>query len=146
MAIIKQYHRDTNTTYVYESTSYWDAEKQQSRSRRRVIGKIDPETGEVVPTGKRGRKKSAPQAPDAGAAGNAASATDCGALQEEVRRQQIEIRALREQAASLEEENRRLRASLSKAGALAEKIAALCPTQAEALRPGPNAPCHPAEL
>ena len=31
MAIIKQYHRDTDTTYVYESTSYWDAEKGQSR-------------------------------------------------------------------------------------------------------------------
>ena len=57
MAIIKQYHRDTDTTYVYESTSYWDAEKGQSRSKRRVIGKIDPGTGEIVPTGKRGRSK-----------------------------------------------------------------------------------------
>ena len=57
MAIVKQYHKDTDTTYVYESTSYWDAEKGQSRSKRRVIGKIDPETGEIVPTGKRGRTK-----------------------------------------------------------------------------------------
>lgn len=57
MAIIQQYHRDTNTTYVYESTSYWDAEKGQSRSKRKCIGKIDPATGEMVPTGKRGRKK-----------------------------------------------------------------------------------------
>lgn len=57
MAIIQQYHRDTNTTYVYESTSYWDAEKGQSRSKRKCIGKIDPDTGEMVPTGKRGRKK-----------------------------------------------------------------------------------------
>ena len=23
MAIVKQYHKDTNTTYVYESESYW---------------------------------------------------------------------------------------------------------------------------
>ena len=53
MAIVKQYHKDTNTTYVYESESYWDAEKGQSRSRRRVIGKLDPETGEIIPTGKR---------------------------------------------------------------------------------------------
>ena len=51
MAIVKQYHKDTNTTYVYESESYWDAEKGQSRSRRRVIGKLDPETGEIIPTG-----------------------------------------------------------------------------------------------
>ncbi|MBO7711338.1 MAG: hypothetical protein J6S83_12780 [Lachnospiraceae bacterium] len=56
MAIIKQYHKDTDTTYVYESISYWDEEKKQSRSKRRVIGKLDPETGEIVPTGKRGRK------------------------------------------------------------------------------------------
>ena len=56
MAIIKQYHKDTDTTYVYESTSYWDEEKKQSRSRRRVIGKLDPETGEIIPTGKRGRR------------------------------------------------------------------------------------------
>ena len=51
MAIIKQYHADTDTTYVYESTSYWDAEKRQSRSKRRLLGKLDPETGEVIPTG-----------------------------------------------------------------------------------------------
>ena len=57
MAIIKQYHKDTNTTYVYESESYWDPELKQSRSQRRCIGKIDPETGEMIPTGKRGRKK-----------------------------------------------------------------------------------------
>ena len=63
MALIKQYHKDTDTTYVYESISYWDEDKKQSRSKRRVIGKLDPETGEVIPTGKRGRKpKESPNA------------------------------------------------------------------------------------
>lgn len=57
MAIIKQYHKDTDTTYLYESLSYWDEEKGQSRSKRKCIGKIDTVTGEMVPTGKRGRKK-----------------------------------------------------------------------------------------
>lgn len=57
MAIIKQYHKDTDTTYVYESISYWDPEKKQSRSKRRVIGKLDPVTGEIIPTGKRGRPR-----------------------------------------------------------------------------------------
>lgn len=57
MSIIKQYHKDTDTTYVYESESYWDPELKQARSRRKCIGKIDPETGEMIPTGKRGRKK-----------------------------------------------------------------------------------------
>ncbi len=57
MAIIKQYHKDTDTTYVYDSVSYWDEEKRQSRSKRKLLGKLDPATGEIIPTGKRGRKK-----------------------------------------------------------------------------------------
>ena len=56
MAIIKQYHKDTHTTYVYKSESYWDSERKQARSKRKCIGKIDPETGEIVPTGRRGKK------------------------------------------------------------------------------------------
>ena len=71
MAIIKQYHPDTQTTYVYESTYYWDADKQQSRSKRKLIGKVDPKTGETVPTGKRGPKT---KRPNAGAAVQAAPA------------------------------------------------------------------------
>ena len=67
MAIIKQYHKDTDTTYVYESISYWDEEKKQSRSNRRLIGKLDPETGEIIPTGKRGRKPKEASAQAAGA-------------------------------------------------------------------------------
>lgn len=56
MAIIKQHRKDTGITYVYESESYWDKEKKQPRSRRKLIGKLDEETGEIIPTGKRGRK------------------------------------------------------------------------------------------
>ena len=58
MSIVKHTDKRTGTTYVYESESYWDKEKKQPRSRRTLIGKIDPETGEIVPTGKSGRKKS----------------------------------------------------------------------------------------
>ena len=61
MSIVKQFHADTNTTYVYESTSYWDPEKGQSRAKRKLLGKEDPLTGELVPTGKRGRKKTEPK-------------------------------------------------------------------------------------
>lgn len=63
MAIIQQYHKDTDTTYVYESESYWVPELGQSRSRRKCIGKIDPATGEIVPCGKRGPKKKVPEVP-----------------------------------------------------------------------------------
>lgn len=44
--------------YVYESTSYWDRKKQQPRSRRKLIGRMNPETGEVVPTDGRGKRHS----------------------------------------------------------------------------------------
>lgn len=126
MAIIKQYHKDTDTTYVYESVSYWDAEKQQSRSKRRVIGKLDPETGEIIPTGKRGRKKDSAREASAGPAKNSLSQGAAGELQSQIRLQQIEISTLKGRVSSLEEENRRLRASLSKAGALAGKIGDIC--------------------
>lgn len=56
MAIIKKYNKENGTTYVYESVSYWDKEKQQPRSKRKLIGKLDPLTGEIVPTNGRGRK------------------------------------------------------------------------------------------
>ena len=39
-------------TYVYENESYWDKEKKQPRSKRRLIGHIDPATGEIVPNRK----------------------------------------------------------------------------------------------
>ena len=57
-SIIKRLNKQTGITYVYESESYWDKEKKQPRSRRKLIGKIDGETGEIVPTGgkRRGKK------------------------------------------------------------------------------------------
>ena len=55
VAIIKKYNKTNGTTYVYDSVSYWDKEKKQPRSKRKLIGKIDPDTGEIVPTGGRGR-------------------------------------------------------------------------------------------
>ena len=56
-SIIKKFNKQTGVTYVYESESYWDKEKKQPRSRRKLIGKIDEETGEIVPTGGRGKRK-----------------------------------------------------------------------------------------
>ena len=57
MSIVKLKDKRTGITYVYESESYWDKEKKQPRSRRKLIGKLDEKTGEIVPTGKSGRKK-----------------------------------------------------------------------------------------
>lgn len=50
MTILKRLDKRTNIVYVYESSSYWDKKKKQPRSKRVLIGKIDPKTGEMIPT------------------------------------------------------------------------------------------------
>jgi len=56
MAIIYQHDKRSDITYVYESHSYWDKEKKTSRAKRTLIGRLDPQTGEIVPTDGRGKK------------------------------------------------------------------------------------------
>lgn len=50
MSQVKVTNKKSGITYVYESESYWDKEKKQPRNKRKLIGKIDPETGEIIPT------------------------------------------------------------------------------------------------
>lgn len=117
MAIIKQYHKDTDTTYVYESISYWDAEKQQSRSKRKCIGKIDPATGEMVPTGRRGRKPKAdsPAANDAKLQEMTARYEQAAA---ETANLKAELSQLQNEITDLRRQNKKLRLVLEKAAKL----------------------------
>lgn len=62
MAIIKQFDKRSGITYVYDSKSYYDKEKKCSRAKRTLIGKIDHNTGEIIPTD--GRNKGAKSKPD----------------------------------------------------------------------------------
>lgn len=55
MSITKSYNRRTNTTYAYETTYEWDPDQQKRVQRKHCIGQFDPETGEIIPNGKRGR-------------------------------------------------------------------------------------------
>lgn len=53
------YHRkkDSGVTYVYEVVEeHWDKAKKQMRSKQVCIGKLDPDTGEIIPS-KRARKE-----------------------------------------------------------------------------------------
>ena len=52
--IVYQVDKKTGAKYAYKSESYWDKEKQQPRSKRTYIGKVDPETGEIITKEKRG--------------------------------------------------------------------------------------------
>lgn len=41
-------NKTTGVTYVYESVSFWDKEKKQSRNKRVCVGKLDPTSGELI--------------------------------------------------------------------------------------------------
>ena len=56
MGIIFQTDKRSGITYAYENKAFWDKEKKQSRSKRTLIGRVDPDTGEIVPTDGRCRK------------------------------------------------------------------------------------------
>lgn len=57
MAMVKQLDKRSGITYVYESVSYWDKEKKQGRSKRTLVGRLDPVSGEIVPTDGRGKRR-----------------------------------------------------------------------------------------
>lgn len=66
MALIRQYRKATDTVYVLDAERIYDPEKKQTRYvHRRLIGKVDPSSGEVIPTGKRGRPRKNPAAKNA---------------------------------------------------------------------------------
>ena len=112
MAIVKVHNKARNVTYVYESVSYWDKELRQPRSHRKLIGRIDPATGDIVPTGKRGRS-------DAAAVIPLHSDTDYRALYEQalatIAQKDTLIAELRSQLAAVESDNRYCRRSMKKA-------------------------------
>ena len=131
MAYIKQYHKDTDTTYVYESESYWDPEKKQARSRRKVVGKLDPVTGEIIPTGKRGRKKK--EATVTEEANDTAESHQLSLQYEDAKRtldrqeqlilsQKEEIRNLKEKLTRAESQNRSLQQALKKISAILDGL------------------------
>ena len=69
MAIIKQFDKRSGITYVYDSKSYYDKEKKCSRAKRILIGKLDPDTGEIIPTdgrnkGSKSKDKAVPDKAD----------------------------------------------------------------------------------
>jgi hypothetical protein len=57
MAIIYQHDKRSGITYAYESYSYWDKEKKMTRAKRKLIGRLNKETGEIVPTDGRNRNE-----------------------------------------------------------------------------------------
>ncbi|MBN1191211.1 MAG: IS1634 family transposase [Dehalococcoidales bacterium] len=52
MSLVYVKNKRNGVTYVYESVGYWDKEKKQARNRRKCIGKLDPQTGQIIPSNK----------------------------------------------------------------------------------------------
>ena len=57
--IVQHYDKKTGKTRVYESTPHYDPVTKQSRPKRKYLGTLDPETGELIPSSsQRGRTSS----------------------------------------------------------------------------------------
>lgn len=56
MAIVTQTDKRTGIIYAYETQYHWDKEKKQSCAKRVCVGKVDPITGEIIPTCGRDKK------------------------------------------------------------------------------------------
>ena len=50
MSIVYHTDKRSGITYAYESKSYWDKETKMPRCKRTLIGRVNPETGEIKPT------------------------------------------------------------------------------------------------
>ncbi len=58
--IVHQKDKRSGIIYAYESVSYWDKEKKQSRAKRKLIGRVN-DKGEIVATDGRCRKDKNPK-------------------------------------------------------------------------------------
>lgn len=65
MTITRSYNKHTNTYYAYETSYVWDEKAQKKIQKKQCIGKFDPETDKIIPTGKRGRPRGSTSAKDA---------------------------------------------------------------------------------
>lgn len=87
-SIVYQTNPVTGVKYAYESISYWDKEKKAPRSKRRYIGRVDPETGEII-KGRERRKSSGESLKK--------EPENSQSLQEELKKKEEEIAGLRKQ-------------------------------------------------
>lgn len=103
MSISKSFNKRTGITYVYDVyENYWDKEKKKYVQKRRMIGKIDPQTGEIVPTRSRKSKEKSLQDP------SAAGETDYRALyleaQKQLEQKELEISMLQSRISQLKKQ------------------------------------------
>ena len=95
-------------SYVYESISEWDSQKKQSRSKRKCLGRVDPDTGEIIPaSGRRGRP---PKEKSDASLGD----TEHAALTEAMEKLKADYEECKKKNFELIKENKKLKSILSR--------------------------------
>ncbi len=61
MATVRSYNKVTGVIYVYDSHKVWSKTDKKYKTVRKCIGKVDPTTGKIIPTGPRGRPRREPR-------------------------------------------------------------------------------------
>ena len=112
-SIVYQIDKKTGAKYAFESVSYWDKDKKQPRSKRKYLGKVDPETGEIIPS----RGKVTPGADKAADDEEAVSA-----LRDELEKKDKIISGLRKEMEELSARNEELLTVIRKIGTMVEGI------------------------
>jgi len=98
--IVKHFDKKTGKTRVYESTPHYDPVTKQSRPKRKYLGTLDPETGELIPSsGRRGRVASAQNDADSRSDG---SSEKIAKLQKAISEKDFRIAALTSEVESLQ--------------------------------------------
>ncbi|MBR4175267.1 MAG: hypothetical protein IKR56_08010 [Lachnospiraceae bacterium] len=120
MTLVKYTNKKTGTVTLYESTSHYDPETKQSRPIRKYLGRVDPETGKLIPSTKRKKKEPASVA---------GQSTDdyMIALQEKIRECEQKNQRIKE----LEAEIARLRSSMSRIATASRSIMEISSKAAE---------------
>ncbi len=60
---VNHVNKTTGTTYVYEVVSFWDKNKKQSRNKQVCVGKLDPVSGQFVPSKRLGPEQAVARDP-----------------------------------------------------------------------------------
>lgn len=104
-SIVYQTNKKTGQKYAYESCSYWDKTKQSPRSKRKYLGRVDPETGEIIKSSR--KRKSV-------TAGNMEDAEQVSLLQEELQKMEEEIASLRKELTEMTDRYNKTTSALKK--------------------------------
>ena len=108
MTIVRIKDRRIGVTYVYEQEKgVWDPQKKQMRSKRTLIGKVDPATGEVVPTKGWGKNRESVQKKTSGRNYKELYEEQkkrCDELKHKIGEKDIEIAQLRQELSSIKKQ------------------------------------------